>query len=141
MTKEEKIISCQKYFKELSEVLKESYTVMNSCNKDTSAYLVPNGKESEVTYSSKPELSFRISDHWNWYSNLIKCPDPNYIQCYNKDLPFARKRLEEGKASKPIYGVCVALFRNGQYEVIHGEKFDRKTKEWQWIDGIINNTL
>ena len=134
MTIEEKNDKCKIFFDELCNMLGEGYELLGSCNKDISAYLCPVGTTEKVTYKSKPELSFRISDHWNWYSNTKKCSDPKYIQCFSKDLPWVRKRLAEGKASKPIMASCVCLFRDGIYHVVYGECFNRKTKTWSWIE-------
>ena len=81
MTAQEKEQKCKDFFEELSEKLKDTHIVMKSCNKDNSVYLVPKGTEKEVTYYGKPVYSFRISDHWNWKSNLKKNPNPGYVQC------------------------------------------------------------
>ncbi len=130
---EERKGKCINYFNNLAESLKKTHVVVNSCNNDMSAYLVPIGTEDQITYSSKPKNSYRISDHWNWYSNVNKCPNESYIQCYNVDLPFARPRLAPGKASKPRFAISVAYFGNdGKYHHVYGEKFNRKTKEWTW---------
>lgn len=131
---DEKIVYCSSFFNCLSEKLNESYSIYGSCNNDCSKYLVPNGAESEVTYYGKPELSFRVSDHWNWYSNIIKCNIPNYIQCFSPDFPWVRKRKAEGKASVPVLSASVCIYLDGAYHVIYGEKFDRKTKKWSWIE-------
>ena len=98
MTINEKNTKCKIFFELLTNALKDRYEVLGSCNNDISAYLCPVGTSSEVTYYSKPERSFRISDHWNWYANTNKCPDSKYIQCYCRELPWARKRPAEGKA-------------------------------------------
>lgn len=90
MTIDEKKAKCTEFFEKLSEALKEDYVVMGSCNQDFSRYLVPVGTESQVSYMEKPENSFRISDHWNWFANVNKCPDEHYIQCLSVDLPWAR---------------------------------------------------
>lgn len=134
MTRNEKIQKCQKFFAELAELLKDSYEQMSSCNDDISSYLVPFGTKVEVTYHSKPERSFRISDHWNWYANTKKCSDPFYVQCYSVDMPWARQRQNIGKPSLPRNGVQVAVIINGKYHCVYGEKFDRRTKKWYWID-------
>ena len=141
MNNEEKIMKCQEMFDNISMTLCETYEEMGSCNKDISAYLVPIGTTDEVTYHSKPELSFRISDHWNWYSNTKKCPDAKYIQCYCDELPYAKRRLAYGKASTPIFAICVCLFKNNKYHVVYGEYYDRKTKTWHWRENNIENIL
>ena len=125
MTVEEKMEKCSKFFTELTEALQGSYEVLESCNKDFSKYLVPIGTSNLVTYYGKPEKSFRIYDHWNWYSNLKKCRNPNYIQCLSMDVPWARKRPEEGKSSTPIKALQVSLIGDdGKYHAIYGECFN-----------------
>ena len=141
MTIKEKNEKCKEFFDSLVDMLGDKYEVLNSCNKDMSAYLCPNGTSSEVTYYSKPEESFRISDHWNWYANTNKCSDSRYIQCYCVDLPWARRRSEPNKAGKPIMASSVCVFRNNKYHVIYGEYFDRKTKTWSWIDSSPEKAL
>ena len=91
MDKKGMMALCMAFFEELSNEL-PNYTVVGSCNKDSSLYLVPNGTEDEITYYSKPAKSFRISDHWNWYANTKKCDNERYIQCLCVDLPYAKRR-------------------------------------------------
>ena len=134
MTMNEKMNKCKVFFDTLVNMIGDRYEILASCNQDVSAYLCPVGTSSEVTYHSKPEGSFRISDHWNWYANIKKCPDPKYIQCYCVDLPWAHKRPEEGIAGKPIKASCVCVFKDGRYHVIYGECYNRKTRTWSWID-------
>ena len=132
--KNEKMNLCQDFFNQLGNKLAGTYETVGSCNRDLSAYLIPNGTARQITYYGKPDCSFRVSDHWNWYSNLKKCNKPNYIQCMTRDLPFTNKRKAPGKASDPICGICVCLFRYGIYEVVYGEKYNRQTKTWSWVD-------
>ncbi len=118
--------TCKKYFYELADELSSTHEIVGSCNHDVSLYLIPKGSIGELSYSSKPENSYRFSDHWNWYANVNKNPDENYIQCHNVDLPGPSKRLAPGKASKPVYGVCVAKFKDGKYHTVCGDgKKDR----------------
>lgn len=130
----EKLHLCLEFYKKLEKELAGTHESVGSCNRDQSAYLCPIGTGSQVTYRSKPENSFRVSDHWNWYANLKKNPDKRYIQCYSRNLPWARKRERPDKASRPITASCVCLFRNGTYEVVYGETYDRTTKQWGWMD-------
>lgn len=131
----EKKEACVMFFNELACLLKESYEVVESCNKDFSRYLVPYGTSSEVTYYGKPAKSFRISDHWNWFANLNKCNKPKYIQCLSVDAPWVKKRFAPGKASKPVMAIQVSLFdKDGKYHVVYGEKYNKKTRTWEWID-------
>ena len=135
MTRNQKMRECKEFFWILSDLLSNSYEIIGSCNKDESKYLIPKGTLHDLTYYSKPALSFRISDHWNWYAALYKCEEEHYIQCYTKDMPWTRKREREGMPSRPVLGtsVCV-LGGDGQYHVVYGEKFDRKTKTWSWLE-------
>lgn len=130
---EERKRSCLEYFYYLCDELRETHTIVGSCNNDCSLYLVPKGTESQITYYSKPVDSYRFSDHWNWYANLKKCPDEKYVQCFNPDLPWARRRSEDGRATRPIFGVCVAYFDADQkYHTVFGERFNRRTKKWRF---------
>lgn len=132
---EEKRAMCTEFFNDLCNELKDTHTLVKSCNKDYSAYLVPKGTEDQISYSSKPVGSYRISDHWNWYANIKKCPDENYVQCLNVDMPRAKSRPEEGKPSKPIFGICVAFFgADHKYHHVFGEKFDRRIKRWVFCE-------
>ena len=135
MTRKQKMRECKEFFAILRDILHEKYEVVPSCNCDESRYLIPKGTISEITYHSKPALSFRLSDHWNWYAALYKCKDEHYIQCYTRDMPWTRKREKEGMASKPRLGTTVCVMGgDGQYHVVFGERFNRKTKAWEWIE-------
>ena len=135
MTYEEKSKKCSDFFDALSEFLSDIYKVMPSCNNDISKYLVPAGTESEVTYVSKPKNSFRFSDHWNWYANTKKCPDPDYVQCNSADAPWPKERLKPGKASFPVQALqCCVMEDDGLYHVIFGERYNRDTGEWTWCE-------
>ncbi len=134
--KDKKFKACVEFFDQLSELLVESgnYEVVGSCNKDSSAYLIPTGTIGDLSYSNKPARSFRLSDHWNWYSNLKKNPNPHYIQCYSVDLPRAKKREDPTKASVPIQAAQVGYFdKDNKYHAVFGEIFDRTTKTWSWL--------
>lgn len=132
---------CKEFFSQLTMALSDSYELLPSCNKDYSLYLCQKGTCHEVTYCGKPEESFRLADHWNWYSNTRKCPDPNYVQCFNVNLPKAKKREKDGYASIPRVADCVAFFKNGVYHTIYGEYFDFKTKTWAWKEATIDEVL
>ena len=135
MTKEEKYAACKKFFNKLAGLLTSAdYVVVSSCNNDRSIYLTPSGTEGEITYKSKPAKSFRVSDHWNWYANTGKCPNPRYVQCLCVDMPYAHKRKEPHKASRPIEAAAVAITDDkGIYHVIYGEVYDKKTRTWNWL--------
>lgn len=133
MTRDEKMELCIAYFERLAEELKDTHVVVGSCNKDASAYLVPKGTEDQISYYGKPEDSYRISDHWNWFSNVKKCKDEHYVQCLNTDIPWTRLREEPGMATKPRYGIQVAYYgKDRKYHGIFGDLFNRKTKTWAW---------
>lgn len=143
MEKLEKLILCGNFISSLAYMLYPCYELLPSCNHDISRYLIPEGTRSEVTYYGKPDKSFRFSDHWNWYTSSKKCDDETIIQCKSIDMPWTRRRAEPGKATKPIYGIQVAMYdaTRGCYHHIYGEKFDRKTKTWTWDDSININKL
>lgn len=138
MTIKEKTNKCYEFFKALGKELGDEYEVLASVAKDkrqTSLYLCPKGTKDQVTYYGKPMNSFRVATHWNWRAPLKKCDKENYIQCLNVDLPFAKKRNGEGEASDPIMAEQVAVIgEDGKYHAIFGEVFDRKAREWKWLE-------
>lgn len=130
-------VECMCFFDKLAELLKpHGYRIVESCNKSSvfpSMYLIPEGTESELSYYGKPILSFRLSEHWNWYSSLKKCEDPWRIQCFNRDIPWARKRKSPTSASEPLFGWQVAFYGpDKEYHHVFGSKFDRKTRTWSF---------
>lgn len=132
--------ACNKFFDKLAYELRDSYEVIGSCNKDSSRYLIPKGTESQITYYGKPALSFRVSDHWSWYSNTKKCADKNYIQCHSMDLPRPKRRKAEGKASDPIIACQVAIIGpDGNYHHVFGDKFNGI--EWTYEEKDITSVL
>ena len=143
LSRQEKIDQCVAFFRELSDLLKDSYEIVPSCNADISQYLIPKGSIDKLSYSSKPERSFRISDHWNWFANLKKNADPHYIQCYSVDAPRAKKRVNQTGASKPVDAIQVGYFDpdDHRYHAVFGEVFDRKTKTWEWLEADPQNLL
>ena len=136
-TIEDKMIECRKFLDALADILGEGFSLIASCNRDLSAYLVPKGTEKEISYYGKPVGSFRISDHWNWLSSLKRCSDPDMVQCRSLDIPWRRKRDPQNPtaATKPWVGVQVAYYgADGCYHCVFGEKFDRQTKTWSWVE-------
>lgn len=130
----EKIILCNKFFSALEDLLRGTYETIGSSNMDMSRYLVPTGTSDQITYYSKPDKSFRISDHWSWYSNLKKCSNPKYIQCLNADLPWVKPRIDD-KATKPIKAYQVALIGpDGKYHAVYGEVYKKNKHKWEWIE-------
>ena len=131
----EKRTACLAYFEQLAEILKDTHVVVKSCNGDMSSYLVPIGTETQISYYGKPGNSYRVSDHWNWFSNTEKCRRPGYVQCFCADMPFARRRTAKNKASKPRYAFAVAYFGDdNKYHHVFGEKFDFQTHSWEWVE-------
>lgn len=135
MTREEKLRACVMFFNGLAEELSDTHEVISSCNNDSSAYLIPKGTVEELTYHSKPDNSYRVSDHWNWYANINKCENEKYIQCWSVDVPYPRKREQPGKSTRPRVAYQVSkIGEDGKYHVVFGEKWDRKKKEWSWVE-------
>ena len=133
---------CKEFFDTLCRDLEKTHVVVGSCNLDSSIYLIPKGTENEITYYSKPENSFRLSDHWNWFANLNKCDIEHYVQCYSVDMPFPNRRKEKGKASKPKIGWQVSYFGNDKkYHCIYGEKYNRNKREWSFVEADVNDVV
>lgn len=142
MNNEKLMNECRQFFEALTKALNETHTVMKSCNDDKTMYLVPNGTEKQVTYHGKPQGSFRISDHWNWKANLKNNSNEKYIQCFSKDFYWCKKRKGEGLASDPIFACSVCWYGpDKMYHVVYGEKFDRKTKKWSWLENSVEGVL
>lgn len=137
MTIKEKQELCINFFYKLADELKDTHEVVGSCNKDSSVYLIPKGSIDKLTYHSKPENSYRFSDHWNWYANIKKCEDSRYVQCFCPDLPWTRRRPAEGMPSRPVTGICVAYFgTDNRYHSVFGDRFDRKTRQWSFVQEV-----
>ena len=131
---EEKKKRCKDFIAQLERLLSDRYERIPSCNKDESVYLVPTGTADQISYQGKPYLSFRYSDHWNWYANLSKCPKYSYIQCLSVDVPWARRRVDE-RATRPIKAIQVAVVASdGKYHHVYGEKFSRSNESWTWVE-------
>ncbi len=153
MTLKEKEKYCKEFFEKLAEKLKDTHVIVSSCNQDESKYLVPKGTEDQITYYGKPENSFRISDHWNWYSNVKKNKNVDYIQCYNVDLGVkAKKRKAPGLSSEPYFAWCVCIFNDGCYHTMVGEFYSERFDEQvflqmedesfePWIEEWIKNNM
>lgn len=131
--RDEDLEACEEFMKEMQRILDGKYEILGSCNKDISKYLIPIGTKSQVTYYGKPEKSFRISDHWNWYSNTKKCRDFSYVQCESVDMPKARER-KDGYATKPRKGLQVAIQgTDGKYHHVFGYKWNPEQEEFEWV--------
>lgn len=125
-----KIKLCQDFFRELCWKMEEyNYIRQASCNGGLSSYLVLAGSQNQITYEQKPKYSFRISDHWNWKAALYKCPNPNYIQCYNVDLLQNPSYITDS----PMNAISVAVTMDGyKYHTVFGDwGFDLGTHRWQ----------
>lgn len=136
-----KMKKCRIFFEGLAALLHDTYDVVGSCNKDMSVYLIPKGTLSELSYYGKPEKSFRISDHWNWYSSVRKCSDESYVQCLSVDVPEVLSRTEPGKPTEARQAIQVSIYENGCYHAVYGDVFDAKTKEWKWIENDPANVV
>lgn len=138
----EKAAACKEFFDRLAEALKEyGYTIVDSCNADSTIYLVISGTEKDISYYGKPILSFRLSDHWNWYSNMSKCDKYWFVQCKNDDITWPTKRTGYG-ATKPKYAWQVAIFgADKKYHCVFGEKFDRRTKKWSFVTPTVEEVI
>lgn len=145
MTIDEKREKCCEFFKKLTDALSDTHVILKSCNsnpQDISKYLIPIGTENQVSYFGKPVGSFRISDHWNWYANVNKNPNEKYVQCLSVDMPWAKKRKAPGKPSYPVTGIQVALVdTDKKYHAVYGEKYDKKTKKWDWLETDVNTVV
>lgn len=126
--------ACENFFSELTRILDGKYEVVGSCNQDISRYLIPAGTKEQITYYGKPELSFRISDHWSWYSNVKKCHDISYVQCESTDMPRALPRADE-RATEPHKGLQVAIQgTDGKYHHVFGYKYDHEKRQFRWVE-------
>lgn len=142
MYQNKKMVKCREFFNELSKLLRETHEVVGSCNKDTSVYLIPKGSLPELSYYGKPENSFRLSDHWNWYSSFRKCSKEDYIQCHSVDCPEAISREQPGKPTIPVQAIQVAYYgTDGLYHAIYGDHYDRETDEWSWLENSPANAM
>ena len=142
MNFKKKMERCAEFFNALGEALGDDYEIVGSINDDKSAYLIPKGSIDQLSYYGKPDRSIRISDHWNWYSSLKKCKDPDMIQCESVDIPWERNRTCEGRASKPIIGAQVAVYgADGKYHHVYGERYDRWTERWNWRERSISDVV
>lgn len=136
MTFKEKKAVCEEFVRNLKEALGDEYEwEWQGKGNSRTAYIFPAGTLDQITYHSKPRYSFRYSDNWSWYADESKCPDTDYIQCYNADLPRPKERQAPGESSKRILGIQVAMQgADGKYHAVFGEVYDRKTKTWSWKD-------
>ena len=140
MTFRDKKLLCEMFIQELGNYLNKTHEFAPSCNLDESLYLIPNGTIDQISYYSKPDHSFRYSDHWNWYANLNKCSKKHYIQCWNVDIPYPKERKAEGRASLPRKAVAVAMIgKDGKYHTVYGEKFDKRNKKWTFITNNVQD--
>ena len=131
---DENLRLCYDFIRSIQKALGDDYILRPSCNQDVSLYLIPKDSIDQLSYVGKPEKSYRMSNHWNWYSNLKKCPDESMVQCFSPDLPAPKQRKAPGKASDPIDAVCVCEYLNGEYHVIFGQKYDHETKQFVWVN-------
>lgn len=135
MNFKEKLNKCNEFFDKLSKLLESDYEVLASCNKDCSRYLIPIGTSDRLSYYGKPDWSFRVSTHWNWYANINKCSNADYVQCLSKGCPKPRQRIDE-KATEPriVIQVCIFDPTCQMYIPVYGEAYSRNSKKWRWIE-------
>lgn len=142
MTMQDKISACLEFWKELCARLLNTHELVQSCNNDISAYLIPHGSIAQLSYYGKPAQSFRLSDHWNWYSSLKRCGNEHYIQCFSVDAPWAAKRVVPGKPTAPVTAIQVCYFgKDKKYHAVFGEVYDRKTKTWAWKEVTVDEAI
>lgn len=137
MTFKEKKAMCEEFVEQLKSELGDGYAWIwqGKTGNSRTCYIFQRGALDQITYHSKPVYSFRYSDNWSWYESEKKCPDLDYIQCYNADLPRPKMREAEGAPSKRVLGIQVAIMgTDDQYHAIYGEVYDRKEKTWTWKD-------
>ena len=77
-------------------------------------------------------MSFRVSDHWNWYSSAQKCANERYVQCFSMDLPNPRPRPAPGVGTNAISAYQVAIQVDGRYHHVFGDKYNRRIRRWEW---------
>lgn len=133
---------CNAFFLKVANKLTDTHRIIGSSVKWGSACLVPNGLENQVSYYGKPINSLRVACNWNWRASLKRCKDEKYIQCNTEDLPWCRRREVPEMASKPIWGNMVGYFDKDQkYHCVYGERFNRKTREWDWVEGDVDELV
>ena len=139
---DEKILNrfkkCESFFEELCKELEDTHElVLCEKNRSASSYLVPKGTADQITWYGKPDNSFRIGDTWNWYANMKRCSDEWTVQCVNTDLPFTANRkggIGSRERSPQVKAVQVAYKNGDNYSCVYGQKYDRKTKKWYWVE-------
>lgn len=133
MTFKEKEALCKKYFNELRDILSDTHEVTaNRCKvKRPDMYLCPKGTRKEITYHGKPHYSFRYSTKWNFYSPRCE----GVVQCYSKDFPHAHTDSKGAGPDGAVLAFSVCYYGNDNlYHVVYGEKYNRETGEWEWIE-------
>jgi hypothetical protein len=143
LTVREKMEACMKFFNILAEELSDDYEVVGSCNKDASVYLIPKGTIDDLSYYGKPLMSFRFSDHWNWFSNTKKCKDRYHIQCNSVNIPWPNwRRHDDDSATRPRTGFQVAFYgKDKAYHHVFGDCFDREKRKWTWKEKTVQQVI
>lgn len=130
--------SCIEFFNQVAALLTDIYEVLPGKSRQWRSFcLVPKGTINQVTYYGKPMNSLRVAMNWNWRAGLDRCTNPKHIQCVTPDLPYVKPRPKDHPewSSPPVFGNMVALFdTDNKYHCIFGEKFNRDTKTWTWIN-------
>ena len=132
----EKQEKCNQYFNGLYELLKDTHDRRTNKTRDRrpDKYIFPKGTGDEITNVGKPKDSFRYSNKWNFYKNGKGEMLPE-VQCYSEDFPHAHTdSLGHGpQGSVLAYSVCF-YGEDGRYHVVYGERYNRKTKKWDWVE-------
>lgn len=109
--KTQKDLMTDEKWQKLYEFLKPmGYVLVHSCNKDETVYLVPAGTEDQISYSGKPENSYRLSGHWHW-----KSPKGPGIQCPLEGMPDPGEPNEDGFAPSQCNEYIIAKYEGGLY--------------------------
>jgi len=138
-----KATKCWNFFNELSRALmaERGYELMKPRGGYRAAYLFPKGTIKQISYYGKPELSFRCSDDWNWYTNKKRCPDPEQIQCHSVDIPGPLWRKDDD-GTKPVKGWNVAIYGlDHKYHCVYGTYFDRVDRRWGWKETSVQEVI
>ena len=139
----DKYTLCDEFFYELSQRLYPFYETIGVTNvhyqKYGSRYLIPFGSDYQISRFSLPVFSFRMSDHWNWKPNENKYSESEIentaVQRYCIDMPPARLRKNSDRATKPQFGVLIAIYDSkGIYRCVYGDKYYSETHSWGWLD-------
>ena len=132
----EKQEKCNQYFNNLYEMLKESHDRRTNKTRDRrpDKYIFPKGTGDEITNVGKPANSFRYSNKWNFWKNG-KGEMLDSVQCYSEDFPKAHTDSQGRGPQGAVLAYSVCFYgEDGHYHVVYGERYNRKTKKWDWVE-------